>query len=131
MIEIRKVRNSDERSLAFVQAESWKAAFKNILSQETIKASILRWGCLLQEHLTIVPMVKIQDFLCKNIRKYRDYWDDESDLIGDENVICILSQMFNFCQEKAKKSSWMSITKLVVNGGTVLLVGFKEAEWSS
>ena len=41
MIEIRKVRNGDERSLAFVQAESWKAAFKNILSQETIKASIL------------------------------------------------------------------------------------------
>lgn len=41
MIEIRKVRNGDERSLAFVQVESWKAAFKNILSQETIKASIL------------------------------------------------------------------------------------------
>lgn len=36
MIEIRKVRNGDERSLAFVQAESWKAAFKNILSQETL-----------------------------------------------------------------------------------------------
>lgn len=36
MIEIRKVRNGDERSLAFVQTESWKAAFKNILSQETL-----------------------------------------------------------------------------------------------
>ena len=41
MIEIRKVRNGVDRTLPFVQAESWKAAFKNILSQETIKASIL------------------------------------------------------------------------------------------
>ena len=36
MIEIRKVRNGDERSLAFIQTQSWKAAFKNILSQETL-----------------------------------------------------------------------------------------------
>ena len=41
MEQIRNVRPGDEDSLAYVQTESWKAAFKNILSQETIKASIL------------------------------------------------------------------------------------------
>ena len=34
---VRKVRRGDEETLAFIQTESWKAAFKDIISPETLK----------------------------------------------------------------------------------------------
>lgn len=37
MVLIRKVRPGDEKSLAFVQTESWKAAFVNILSSNILE----------------------------------------------------------------------------------------------
>ncbi len=36
-VEIRRVRKGDEASLAFVQTESWKAAFSAILDEGTLK----------------------------------------------------------------------------------------------
>lgn len=34
--EIRKVRQGDENTLAYIQTESWKAAFAGILDAETL-----------------------------------------------------------------------------------------------
>lgn len=36
---IRKVQNGDETNLSYIQTESWKAAFKNILSEEILRKS--------------------------------------------------------------------------------------------
>lgn len=36
---IRKVKAGDETDLAYIQTESWKAAFKNILSEELLQKS--------------------------------------------------------------------------------------------
>ncbi len=36
---IRKVEVGDETTLAYIQTESWKAAFKNILSEELLQKS--------------------------------------------------------------------------------------------
>lgn len=36
---IRKVKSGDEMDLAYIQTESWKAAFKNILSEEILQKS--------------------------------------------------------------------------------------------
>ena len=36
---IRKAKAGDETALAYIQTESWKAAFKNILSKEILQKS--------------------------------------------------------------------------------------------
>ena len=36
MVEIRKVTGGDEKNLAYIQTESWKAAFRGILPPETL-----------------------------------------------------------------------------------------------
>lgn len=36
-IQIRRVQMGDEAALAFVQTESWKAAFGNLLNKETLE----------------------------------------------------------------------------------------------
>ncbi len=36
-IELRRVKQGDENSLAYIQTESWKAAFAQILDKETLK----------------------------------------------------------------------------------------------
>ncbi len=36
MVKIRKVRRGDENDLAFVQTESWKAAYADILDADTL-----------------------------------------------------------------------------------------------
>ena len=36
MVEIRKVTGGDEKILAYIQTESWKAAFQDILLPETL-----------------------------------------------------------------------------------------------
>lgn len=36
---IRKVQNGDETNLSYIQTESWKAAFENILSEEILRKS--------------------------------------------------------------------------------------------
>lgn len=36
-IKIRKARNGDEKTLAFIQTESWKSAFDNIISAEDME----------------------------------------------------------------------------------------------
>nr|WP_297766334.1 hypothetical protein [uncultured Butyrivibrio sp.] len=35
-VEIRRVKLGDEKSLAYIQTESWKAAFADILDSETL-----------------------------------------------------------------------------------------------
>lgn len=37
MINIRKVRIGDENNLAYIQTESWKAAFKNIIPMDLLE----------------------------------------------------------------------------------------------
>ena len=36
MVEIRKVTGGDEKILAYIQTESWRAAFQDILLPETL-----------------------------------------------------------------------------------------------
>ena len=36
-IKIRKARNGDEKTLAYIQTESWKSAFANIISADDLK----------------------------------------------------------------------------------------------
>lgn len=36
-IKIRKARNGDEKTLAYIQTESWKAAFADIISDDDLK----------------------------------------------------------------------------------------------
>ena len=36
-INIRKVKNGDEKTLAYIQTESWKSAFNTILSKEDLE----------------------------------------------------------------------------------------------
>ena len=99
MVEIRKVKNGDETDLAYIQTESWKAAFKNILSPEVLdrytdmNKAITMYRKLLEEN-------KGHGYILETGHKPHciAWWDEarEKDMAGYAEPICIHSLRENW-----------------------------------
>jgi GNAT superfamily N-acetyltransferase len=96
---IRKVKDGDESALAYVQTESWKVAFKSILSEDVLKKctdinkSTAMYKRLLDEKIGNGYILEI-DGKAHCIA----YWDKtrETDMPGVAEIICIHSLQNNW-----------------------------------
>lgn len=96
---IRKVKPGDESALAYIQTESWKAAFQNILSEETLKR------CTDINHATEMYKGLLEDNIGNGYILEIDakphciaYWDKtrDEDMEGYAELICIHSLQDNW-----------------------------------
>lgn len=96
---IRKVKLGDEATLAYIQTESWKAAFQNILSAETLtkctdiqRATEMYQG-LLEEHIGNGYILEVN-----GKAHCIAYWDKtrDEDMEGYAEIICIHSLQDNW-----------------------------------
>ena len=91
---IRKVRQGDEGSLAYIQTESWKAAFKDILSEETLQKcsdsnmAKAMYKQLLDENIGHGYILEIDSH-----PHCIAWWDKsrDNDMLGYAELICIHS----------------------------------------
>lgn len=98
-INIRKVKNGDEKILAYIQTESWKSAFNTILSKEdlekytNIDKAIEMYNKLLSENIGNGYILSIND-----VPHCIAYWDKARDeeMKGYSEIICIHSLFSNW-----------------------------------
>ncbi|MBQ7077843.1 MAG: GNAT family N-acetyltransferase [Lachnospiraceae bacterium] len=93
-VMIRKVMQGDEERLAHIQTESWKAAFSDILDEETLAkcadiektTSMYKW--LLDEHIANGYILFVDDK-----PHCISYWDEARDeeFKGKAEIVCIHS----------------------------------------
>lgn len=98
-INIRKVQVGDANTLAYIQTESWKSAFKNILSKEdldkytNIDKAIELYDMLLNENIANGFILTIDEN-----PHCISYWDKSRDeeMEGYAEIICIHSLCDNW-----------------------------------
>lgn len=98
-INIRKVKNGDEKALAYIQTESWKNAFNTILSKEdlekytNIDKAIEMYNKLLSENIGNGYILSIND-----VPHCIAYWDKarDEDMKQYSELICIHSLCANW-----------------------------------
>lgn len=129
-INIRKVKIDDANTLALIQTESWKSAFKEILSKEDlekytdINSAINLYNKLLKENIANGFILTINE-----IPHCMAYWDKSRDeeMKGYAEIICIHSLCNNW--RKGYGTEMMNyILKDIKNSGfnKVMLWVFKE-----
>ncbi len=98
-INIRRVKIDDANTLALIQTESWKSAFKEILSKEDlekytdINSAINLYNKLLKENIANGFILTINE-----IPHCMAYWDKSRDeeMKGYAEIICIHSLCNNW-----------------------------------
>ena len=91
---IEKVKMGDEEALAYIQTESWKAGFKDILNADVLQKctqlekAIARYRHLLEQNIGNGYLLKVN-----GIPHCIAWWDStrESDMPGYAELICIHS----------------------------------------
>ena len=122
-IDIRKVKQGDADTLAYIQTESWKAAFKGIIDDEMLEkcTDILKARLMYQR---LLDDNKGNGYILTVDDKPHciAYWDKarDSDLIGKAELICIHSlpdnwhkgfgsKMMDMILEDIKKSGYSEV----------------------
>ena len=122
-IDIRKVKQGDADTLAYIQTESWKAAFKGIIDDEMLEkcTDILKARLMYQR---LLDDNKGNGYILTVDDKPHciAYWDKarDSDLIGKAELICIHSlpdnwhkgfgsKMMDLVLEDIKKSGYSEV----------------------
>ena len=122
-IDIRKVKQGDADTLAYIQTESWKAAFKGIIDDEMLEkcTDILKARLMYQR---LLDDNKGNGYILTVDDKPHciAYWDKarDSDLIGKAELICIHSlpdnwhkgfgsKMMDMVLEDIKKSGYSEV----------------------
>ncbi|MBQ6507927.1 MAG: GNAT family N-acetyltransferase [Flexilinea sp.] len=100
-VKIRRVQNGDEAALAYIQTESWKAAFKDILDPEALtrctdidRAEVMYKG-LLEDKKGNGYILTLDD-----VPHCIAWWDAarDADMQGKAELICIHSLSSNWRQ---------------------------------
>lgn len=94
MVNIRRVRQGDENILAYIQTESWKAAFKDILPKDTLlkytrpEQATNMYKTLLEKNIGNGYILEVE-----GNPHCIAYWDEtrEHDMPGYAELICIHS----------------------------------------
>ncbi len=121
-INIRRVKIDDANTLALIQTESWKSAFKEILSKEDlekytdINSAINLYNKLLKENIANGFILTINE-----IPHCMAYWDKSRDeeMKGYAEIICIHSlcnnwrkgygtEMMNYILKDIKNSGFIN-----------------------
>ena len=122
-IDIRKVKQGEADTLAYIQTESWKAAFKGIIDDEMLEkcTDILKARLMYQR---LLDDNKGNGYILTVDDKPHciAYWDKarDSDLIGKAELICIHSlpnnwhkgfgsKMMDMILEDIKKSGYSEV----------------------
>ena len=122
-VDIRKVKQGDADTLAYIQTESWKAAFKGIIDDEMLEkcTDILKARLMYQR---LLDDNKGNGYILTVDDKPHciAYWDKarDSDLIGKAELICIHSlpdnwhkgfgsKMMDMILEDIKKSGYSEV----------------------
>ena len=93
-IEIRKVKTGDEKVLAYIQTESWRKAFKNIISKEEMEQyADINKAEEMYEYLLSNNIGNGTILLIDEKPHCMAYWDKtrEEDMDGYAELICIHS----------------------------------------
>ncbi len=93
-INIRKVKNGDEKTLAYIQTESWKSAFNTILSKEDLeKYTNIGKATEMYSHLLRENIANGYILSINNEPHCIAYWDKarDEDMEGYAEIICIHS----------------------------------------
>lgn len=103
---IRKVMQGDENALAFIQTESWKAAFNDIV-QEDLLAKCTELDRVKNMYRQLLTEEKGKGYLLEVNGKPHciAYWDSarESDMSEYAELICIHSLQDNWCKGYGSK----------------------------
>ena len=96
---IRKVKNGDEKALAFIQTESWKSAFRDIV-QKDLLSKCTDLSSAENMYRTLILNEKGNGYLLEINEKPHciAFWDlsRESDMSGYAELICIHSLQENW-----------------------------------
>lgn len=122
-IDIRKVKQGDADTLAYIQTESWKAAFKGIIDDEMLeKCTNIVKARLMYQRLLDDNKGKGYILTVDSKTHCIAYWDGarDFDLVGKAELICIHSlpdnwhkgfgsKMMDMVLEDIKKSGYSEV----------------------
>ena len=101
MVEIRRVKDGDEKHLAYIQTESWKAAFKGIVPDELL-AKCTEIGHATEMYRRLLENHKGNGYILEldGTPHCIAWWDAtrEKDMDGFAELICIHSLKANWHQ---------------------------------
>ena len=96
---IRRVKQGDEQTLAYIQTESWKAAFRDILAEDILQKST-DIGRAAEMYRKLLAEKKGNGYILEIEGKAHciAYWDKarDSDMAGVAEIICIHSLQGNW-----------------------------------
>lgn len=129
---IERVKLGDEKTLAYIQTESWKAGFKNILSEEILnkctqmEKAIAMYRRLLENNIGNGYLLKVD-----GVPHCIAWWDAtrESDMPGYAELICIHSLQNNWRKGYGSKMMNFNLNDIRSKGYSRLMLWvFKDNE---